>query len=92
MGAEALSKVARRDLRRAFAPEASAEIIRFVEHCEAEFDKKLEGVERAWTQGLSEVDAHAKGRLELIEKAFDAWTSQLTFRQRMRWLIRGTWQ
>lgn len=41
MGSEALSKQARRDLRRAYAPEASEEVLKFVDGVKADLDTRL---------------------------------------------------
>ncbi len=94
MGTEALSKTARRDIRRAFAPEASAELLRFVESCEQTFtmliaerhnsllahlDKRCDGLTAAVDQLEARLDLQAKIRREM------------TLCQRFRWLMTGHW-
>jgi hypothetical protein len=81
MGAEALSKHSRRDIRRAFSPEASAEVFRFVAHCESHFEQQLTAAQDAQAGINNRVDT----RLAALERPS-------TFRQRLTWLIRGTWE
>lgn len=80
MGAEALSKQSRRDIRRAFSPEASAEVLRFVTYCEQHFEHQLSAAHDAQAGINTRVDT----RLAALERPS-------TLRQRLRWLIRGTW-
>jgi hypothetical protein len=83
MGTEALSEVRRRDIRRAFSPEASAEVFRFVEHTE-------QALERAAVMLRSEI---VQAEMTWAQALYDARHvfETMTFRQRLVWLLRGTW-
>lgn len=90
MGSEALSKVARRDIRRAFAPEASEEVLKFVDGIRHEIatDK---AAQRNATKALNErIDYHVRELEHLALKTGVCFCA--TFGQRLRWLATGRWQ
>jgi hypothetical protein len=90
MGTEALSKKARRDIRRAFSPEASAEVFRFVAHCERELDAKV-AEERNLRVEAGRVQRETNELISAALQTIGVRLEQSTFRQRVRWLLRGTW-
>jgi ubiquinone biosynthesis protein COQ9 len=93
MGSEALAKQARRDIRRAFAPEASAEVLRFVETIRQEIALE-HATQHNVNATLKEVDQTLIHRVTVMEKHGEQRQHiplSLTFRQRLRWLLRGTW-
>lgn len=80
MGAEALSKVMRRDIRRAYAPEASEEVLKFVAEAKGWLQKALD------TERHNRLNEVGKLRYEV-----DGFRRPSTFFQRLRWLVTGTW-
>lgn len=111
MGSEALSHRSRRDIRRAFAPEASAEVLRFVETMRQDVDLKVATVhnevlaarQQAATQlelqGVRNEQGRLGSELDAVTRRVDDCVSSivlistnLTWRQRLRWLVTGTWQ
>lgn len=86
MGSEALSKVARRDIRRAYAPEASEEVLKFVDTVKADLDKRLLESGAAFRAGQDAHEAVVDRRLTRVF-AF----TRMTFLQRLSWLVTGTW-
>lgn len=94
MGSEALAKAARRDIRRAFAPEASEEVLKFVDGVRAELalDKAEQHNVNA---SLREVDGILTHRVTVLENQSEqrqhAPVSH-TLRQRLSWLLTGTWR
>lgn len=89
MGSEALSKHARRDIRRAYAPEASEEVLKFVDNVKVDLDQRLD-LERARQR---EVNREFGSRLGSHDIRLIALETRTTFRQRLRsWLVTGSWQ
>lgn len=91
MGSEALSKATRRDIRRAYAPEASEEVLKFVDGVKKELNDRCVGMERAAAQALEQRAVAVEQRTRRLGERLDAVLLNSTFRQRLRWLIRGRW-
>lgn len=86
MGSEALSKQARRDIRRAYAPEASEEVLKFVDGVKADLDQRL----REEAQARNALKMEMALGLDALAARQDRFV-HLTFRQRWRWLWSGSW-
>jgi hypothetical protein len=88
MGQEALSKVLRRDIRRAYAPEASQEVLKFVDSVRQELAME-QAAQHNVNASLREVDQLLVRRVAALEQ--QAVPATHTFGQRLRWLWSGTW-
>ena len=88
-----LSKAHRRDLRRAFGPEAAAEVFRFVEHCEANFGLMIAGEHNERLESEKTLQLQLDALLARANSTTDFLVQfhALTFWQRLCWLVRGTW-
>lgn len=101
MGSEALAKATRRDIRRAYAPEASEEVLKFVDGVKQDLALQVAGLHNevlaAQRQAVSDAYDDARTLLRSIATADyirDLTAKQLarpTFFQRLRWLVTGRW-
>lgn len=92
MGSEALAKQTRRDIRRAFAPEASAELLRFIETVRKDQADQLAMSHGALSNRISDHSANVEKALtamaQHLERRIDRF-QQATFLQRPRWIVTG---
>lgn len=89
MGTEALSKVNRRDIRRAFAPEASEEVIKFVDGVRQEI-----ALDKASQHNFNVAQHQINQSMALRMTCAEGYVNVVTttkFVQRLRWLVTGRW-
>ena len=91
MGTEALAKQARRDIRRAFAPEASAELLRFVAGVKQNVADQVAMSHGALSNRITTLADEAK-----VEERFRTDLGEVvhtfthrSFLQRLRWIVTG---